>query len=85
MKKPDVKVHEGHQAGVVVSVRLKPDEANLLEALAERDGRSLSETLRIALHEFSRMPRHGEMSPFTRGGSSPELDEVRAAAPAHSG
>lgn len=80
MEPKGVEVHEGRRAGIVVSVRLKPDEADLLEALAERDGRTMSETLRIALHNLARMPRtpsriglHGELTPATRGGQSAEL------------
>lgn len=72
----DIQVHEGRRAGVVVSVRLKPAEADLLEALAQRDGRTLSETLRVALHLMASSPGagrelalHGELSPTTRGGS----------------
>lgn len=80
-KKPQdqVQVHEGRRVGVVVSVRLKADEADLLEALAERDGRTLSETLRSALHAYSRtpsVPHREQFSPFTRGGSTLELVET---------
>lgn len=74
MSENDIQVHEGRRAGVVVSVRLKPDEADLLEALAERDGRTLSETLRVALHLLASSPEggrelamQGELSPVTRG------------------
>ncbi len=70
----DIQVHEGRRAGVVVSVRLKADEAELLEALAERDGRTLSETLRVALHTLATSPGagrklalQGELTPHTRG------------------
>ncbi len=52
----DVERHEGARAGIVVSVRLKPEEATLLHGLADRDGRTLSETLRMALHAFARTP-----------------------------
>jgi Ribbon-helix-helix protein, copG family len=73
--KQDIQVHEGRRTGVVVSVRLKPHEADLLEALARRDGRTLSETLRIALHTLATSPGAGrnmalqgeELSPVTRG------------------
>ena len=69
----DIQRHEGKRAGIVLSVRLKPDEAELLRSLAERDGRTLSDTLRIALHAFARQPRrehleHGEVVSLTRGG-----------------
>ena len=70
----DIQVHEGRRAGVVVSVRLKPQEADLLEALSERDGRTLSETLRVALHCLATAPGagksialQGELAPRTRG------------------
>lgn len=75
----DIQVHEGRRAGVVVSVRLKADEAELLEALAERDGRTLSETLRVALHTFATSPGagrnlalQGELTPHTKGEWSEE-------------
>lgn len=69
----DIQQHEGNRAGIVVSVRLKPDEAQLLRALAERDRRTLSDTLRIALHAFSQQPPPDSFVPgaeqtFTRGG-----------------
>jgi hypothetical protein len=70
----DIQVHEGRRAGVVVSVRLKAEEAELLEALAERDGRTMSETLRVALHTLATSPGAGrelsltgELAPITRG------------------
>lgn len=46
--------HKGREAGIVVSVRLRSDEAALLEQLSERDGRTMSETLRIALRALER-------------------------------
>ena len=69
----DIQHHEGNRAGIVVSVRLKPDEAQLLRALAERDRRTLSDTLRIALHTYSQQPPFdggvpGSDQTFTRGG-----------------
>jgi len=69
----DVQHHDGVRAGIVVSVRLKPDEAELLRALSERDGRTLSETLRVALHTFSQLPRpdmsvRPDAESLTRGG-----------------
>jgi Ribbon-helix-helix protein, copG family len=67
----DIERHAGQRAGIVVSVRLKPDEAELLRALSERDGRSLSETLRVALHAFSQQsratPLRPDQVPMTRG------------------
>lgn len=69
----DIQQHEGDRAGIVVSVRLKPEEARLLRALAERDRRTLSDTLRIALHALATQPAPEPIDPtadqtFTRGG-----------------
>ena len=78
----EITVHEGRKAGVVVSVRLKPAEADLLEALAERDGRTLSETLRIGLHCLANSfgagrawGAQGELAPDTRGGWDGQLGD----------
>ena len=83
MSDDDIQVHEGRKTGVVVSVRLKPAEADLLEALAEQSGRSLSETLRVALHTLASSPgalrtigHEGELVTVTRGGSSRQLEPV---------
>ena len=69
----DIQHHESSRAGIVISVRLKPEEAELLRALAERDGRTLSETLRVALHAFARQPAREDVErlengSLTRGG-----------------
>lgn len=69
----DIQKHQPRRAGIVVSVRLKPDEAQLLHALADRDGRSLSETLRVGLHALAQRPiadvvTLGEAHSPTRGG-----------------
>jgi len=40
---------QGKRAGGIVSVRLKPDEMDLLSALSEMGGRTLSDTLRLGL------------------------------------
>ena len=70
----DVERHENARAGIVVSVRLKADEAMLLRGLAERDGRTLSETLRVALHAFARAPAPTKVS--TPGADSPTRGPV---------
>jgi hypothetical protein len=44
-----VSASSGAKPGGVVSVRLKPDEMELLVALSEVGGRTLSETLRLGL------------------------------------
>lgn len=73
-KNDEVEVHEGRRTGTIVSVRLKPDEADLLEALAERQGRTLSETMRVALQVLASTPDRRELElptatsgSFTRG------------------
>lgn len=70
----NVKVHAGRRAGSVVSVRLRPDEAEMLMALAEREGRTQSEILRMGLQCFTKMrtttpaiAMHGELGPHTVG------------------
>ncbi len=68
----DIQHHSGSRAGLAVSVRLKPEEAVLLRALSERDGRTLSETLRVALNMYAHQPRRETSAPseeqsFTRG------------------
>ena len=45
-----VEVNHGNPAGAVVSVRLTPDEMDLLTSLAEASGQTLSKTLRRGLH-----------------------------------
>lgn len=82
MTDSDIQVHEGRRAGIVVSVRLRADEADLLEALSERDKRTMSETLRVALHSLASNPSYpaiaarGNESGFTRGGISEHLPKV---------
>ena len=46
----------GTRPGGVVSVRLRPEEMDLLVALAEVGGRTLSETLRLGLHCLGNQP-----------------------------
>jgi hypothetical protein len=83
----DIQVHEGRRTGVVVSVRLKPHEADLLEALAERAGRTLSETLRVGLHCLATSPGAGrdvafqgeDLSPVTRGEWHEQLETLQLA------
>lgn len=70
----DIERHDGARAGIVVSVRLKPEEAALLRGLADRDGRTLSETLRAALHAFARSPAPTTLS--TPGADSPTRGPV---------
>lgn len=51
-----VGVSRGAKAGGVVSVRLKPDEMELLVALSEVSGRTLSETMRLGLRCLGEKP-----------------------------
>ena len=51
-----VGVSRGHTPGSVVSVRLKPDEMELLTALSEVADRTLSETLRLGLRCLGQQP-----------------------------
>jgi hypothetical protein len=44
-----VGVSQGKRAGGIVSVRLKPEEMDLLTTLSEVGGRTLSDTLRLGL------------------------------------
>ena len=44
-----VGVSQGRRAGGIVSVRLKPEEMELLSALSQVGGRTLSDTLRLGL------------------------------------
>jgi len=60
----------GRKPGGVVSVRLGADEMDMLTALAEVGGRTLSETLRLGLRCLSQQPS------FATGGRvrAPRLD-----------
>ena len=51
-----VGVSRGRTPGAVVSVRLKPEEIELLTALSEVGGRTLSETLRLGLRCLGQQP-----------------------------
>ena len=64
-----VQVNRGRRPGGVVSVRLKPDELDLLTALSETHGRTLSETLRVGLHCLARSggDERLQSGPSTRG------------------
>jgi len=45
-----VEVNQGDPADAVISVRLTPDEMDLLTSLAEASGQTLTGTLRRGLH-----------------------------------
>jgi hypothetical protein len=51
-----VEVSQGNKPGGIVSVRLKPDEMELLMALSEASGRTLSETMRLGLRCLGEKP-----------------------------
>jgi len=61
-----VGVSEGKRAGAIVSVRLKPEEMDLLAALSEIGGRTLSDTLRMGLRCL------GDRPALATGGSAAE-------------
>ena len=61
-----VGVSQGKRAGGIVSVRLKPEEMDLLSALSEVGGRTLSDTLRLALRCL------GDRPTLATGGSAVE-------------
>src|SRR5215218_4120746 len=49
----EVQVHEGRPVGMTVSLRLKPEDAELLGVLSRRHGMTVSETLRLAIHSLA--------------------------------
>jgi len=51
-----VGVSQGHKPSGIVSVRLKPEEMELLVALSEVSGRTLSETMRLGLRCLGEKP-----------------------------
>ena len=51
-----VGVSQGNKPGGIVSVRLKPEEMELLVALSEVGGRTLSETMRLGLRCLGERP-----------------------------
>jgi hypothetical protein len=71
-----VAVDPGHRVGGIVSVRLNPDEMDILIALSQTAGRTMSETLRIALrcqaNEPARATAMSPARPASRG-SAPTL------------
>jgi len=81
----------GRKPGGVVSVRLKPDEMDLLVALSEVAGRTLSDTLRLGLACLGDAPRlahrallrvdstgtQGVVVPSSASGSQPSVENVQ--------
>ena len=61
-----VGMSRGKRAGGIVSVRLKPEEMELLSALSEVGGRTLSDTLRLGLRCL------GDQPTLATGGSAAE-------------
>ena len=49
-------VSQGKRAGGIVSVRLKPEEMELLSALSQVGGRTLSDTLRLGSRCLGELP-----------------------------
>jgi hypothetical protein len=79
----DVHVHEGRKAGMTVSVRLKPDEAEELVALSRRYDTTLSETLRLAVRSLMSATDYATLKnqrtgvgSFARVRTEAEVDEL---------
>jgi hypothetical protein len=80
-----VEVHKGRKVGVTVSLRLKPDEAEILAALSRRYDTSLSETLRLGLAalasraDYTRLTvQSSGLGGFTRADKHLRVDETLA-------
>jgi len=77
-------VHDGRQAGSVVSVRLDAVETARLRRLADGLGLNVSQVLRRALADFQPQPERRVFVAFTHGGSVPSFSgwrcEFRSAA-----
>ena len=78
----EIRVHEGRRAGMTVSLRLRPDEAEALTTLARRYDASLSDTLRLALNSLAHAADYTKLTiqssgpvGFTRTESRGPLDE----------
>jgi hypothetical protein len=67
-------VDPGHRVGGIVSVRLNPDEMDVLIALSQTAGRTMSETLRIGLRALAN-------EPATATNVAPARPATRGAAP----
>lgn len=63
----DVKVHEGRKVGLTVSLRLKPEEAEILAALSERYETTLSDTVRLALTALARAADYTKLTVQSSG------------------
>jgi hypothetical protein len=63
----EIQVNEGRKVGVTVSLRLKPDEAEVLASLSQRYEMTLSETLRLALSSLARSADYSKLSVQTSG------------------
>jgi hypothetical protein len=61
-----VSVSKGNKPGGIVSVRLKPEEMELLVALSEVTGRTLSDTLRLGLRCLGEKPAQATGSSVLR-------------------
>lgn len=53
MADEEIQVHEGRRAGIVVSVRLGPSDAELLGLLRRKYGGNLSAVMRQGLHALA--------------------------------
>jgi hypothetical protein len=76
----DVTVHEGRKVGLTVSLRLKPDEAEMLAALSQRYEMTLSDTMRLALTALAQAADYTKLTVQSSGIG----DFTRAEARSHS-
>jgi len=50
----EIQVHEGRRVGMTVSLRLRPEEAEILTELVRRYDATVSETVRLALNALAK-------------------------------
>lgn len=81
----EVQINKGRRVGMTVSLRLKPEDAEVLAVLSRRYDTSLSETVRLALSTLARSANYTQLtvqssgpSGFTRAESRGPLDERHA-------
>lgn len=78
----EIQVHQGRRVGMTISLRLRPDDAEVLAALSRRYDLSLSDTVRLALASLAHASDYTRLTiqssgpaGFTRTESRGPLDE----------
>ena len=81
----EVQVNKGRRVGMTVSLRLRPEDAEVLASLSRRYDTTLSETVRLALNALAHSADYTKLtvqssglSGFTRAESRGPLDEHSA-------